>query len=566
MVRPQTQRRWCLSVIAELNENADILPFVRADRSDQKQGDLIMQAPARINFQASSPVYPAVSLANNELVGANSITFADPGPREGLRWAGSQAEIYVAPCNNENTDGLLRLVNDDGISLESSVEVLGSVDFTNHNLLSVNTIQINDPGPTEGLIFNGSGAKVVVSPLDNTNTDGYLRLINDGGISLESSVRVTNTLDMTNHNIAGVNALSINDPGPTEGLLFRNTGAKIVVSPLNGDNRDGYLRLINDGDISLESDVYVAGNMEFNNHNVTGINTITINDPGPTEGLIFEGTGAKVVVSPLDDSNRDGYLRLINDGGVSLESNVRITGDLTMETGGSIALQDQPITGVGNPGLVFSDPGPDGAIQWSGTQAQIYVAPLDNGNSDGYLRLRNDGGISLESNTRVTGDLTVEGRVESKGVLTFKSANTVRHRGVVDLLHPPGGYVRGQEWAWRYYHIRTPDTAGNSEMFRYDLTGYSYGIAQPISFTWVGYLYSGNRRLIQARAVNNHPQNGVGVSHYQGSDGHLYLKFGPIRQYYTGFVLDYMSGSTRERVQHNAGGYRVILTPNDVQL
>ena len=87
--------------------------------------------------------------------------------------------------------------------------------------------------------------------------------------------------------------------------------------------------------------------------------------------------------------------------------------------------------------------------------------------------------------------------------------------------------MRGQEWAWRYYHIRTPDTAGNSEMFRYDLTGYSYGIAQPISFTWVGYLYSGNRRLIQARAVTNHPQKGVGVSHYQGSDGHLYLKFGP---------------------------------------
>ena len=49
----------------------------------------------------------------------------------------------------------------------------------------------------------------------------------------------------------------------------------------------------------------------------------------------------------------------------------------------------------------------------------------------------------------------------------------------------------GQEWANRYYHIRTPDTAGNSEMFRYDLTGYSYGIARPLSFTWVGYLYSG---------------------------------------------------------------------------
>ena len=66
--------------------------------------------------------------------------------------------------------------------------------------------------------------------------------------SVSSSVRVTNTLDMTNHNISSEHA-QINDPGPTEGLIFSGTGAKIVVSPLNGENRDGYLRLVNDGDI-----------------------------------------------------------------------------------------------------------------------------------------------------------------------------------------------------------------------------------------------------------------------------------------------------------------------------
>ena len=141
----------------------------------------------------------------------------------------------------------------------------------------------------------------------------------------------------------------------------------------------------------------------MNNYNVAVVNTIHINDPGPTEGLIFSGTQAKVVVSPLDNSNTDGYLRLINDGGISLESTVRITGNLQMEGGAEINLRDRPIRGVGDPGLVFADPGPDGALQWAGTAAQIYVAPLDNGNSDGYLRLLNDGGISLESNVRMTG-------------------------------------------------------------------------------------------------------------------------------------------------------------------
>jgi hypothetical protein len=447
--------------------------------------------------------------------------------------------------------------------LESTVRVAGQMQMVDNDITGINALHIEGPGPSEGLIFDGAQAKIVVSPLDGSNTDGMLRLVNDDGISLESNVRVAGNIDMVNHNISAVNTLIIDDPGPTEGLIFRGSQAKVVVSPLDGSNTDGWLRLINDEGISMESNVRVAGNIDMVNHNISAVNTLIIDDPGPTEGLIFNGTQAKVVVSPLDDANTDGYLRLINDGGISLESTVRMTGNLTMEAGASISLRDQPISGAAS--LTIADPGPDGAIIWSGTQAQIYVAPLDNGNTDGYLRLKNDGGISLESDTRIDGALSVNGKT-TVGMFTNKSAQTTRHKGVVDLLHPPGGYVRGQEWAWRYYHIRTPDTAGNGEMFRYDLTGYSYGIAQPISFTWVGYLYSGNRRLIQNSAINNHPSNRVGVSQYQGTDGHLYLKFGPIRQYYTAFVLDYLSGSTRERVDHSSGGYEVILTPNDVQL
>ena len=52
--------------------------------------------------------------------------------------------------------------------------MLGSVDFTNHNLLSVNTIEINDPGPTEGLILTELGQRWS-SHRSIINTDGYLR-------------------------------------------------------------------------------------------------------------------------------------------------------------------------------------------------------------------------------------------------------------------------------------------------------------------------------------------------------------------------------------------------------
>ena len=89
----------------------------------------------------------------------------------------------------------------------------------------------------------------------------------------------------------------------------------------------------------------------MNNYNITGVNTLLIEDPGPTEGLIFNGTQAKVVVSPLDASNADGYLRLVNDGGISLESSVRIIRNLQMEAGAGINLRDSPIRGSAIQGL-----------------------------------------------------------------------------------------------------------------------------------------------------------------------------------------------------------------------
>ena len=545
-------------VIDSLTANPNNLPFVHNGQAAQKAGHLSMTAPAELRFESADPVYTAIRLANHNIGGINLIEFNDPGPNEGLNWRGTAAHIFVSPLDNSHADGYLRLQNDGGISLESSIRVIGHTNVNNYNISGVNAVSIHDPGPTEGLMFTGTGAKVVVSPLDDSNADGYLRLINDGGISLESSVYIAGHITVNDYNVSNVNTLQINDPGPTEGLLFSGTQAKVVVSPLDNSNADGYLRLINDGGISLESSVHLAGHMNFNNYNLSGVNTVSINDPGPTEGLIFTGTQAKVVVAPLDNSNADGYLRLINDGGISLESHVRITGDLQMEANAEINLRDQPIRGVGNPGLIFADPGPDGALQWAGTQAQIYVAPLNNGNSDGYLRILNDGGISLESTVRMTGHTDMR-------TFTTRSARIVRRKGVFDFTHPSGGYARGQEWANRYYHIRTPDTAGNSEMFRYDLTGYSYGIGRPLSFTWVGYLYSGNRQIINGRCRDN-AGNGIGCSVYQGSDNHLYLKFGPVRQYYNSFVLDYQSGSTGERIDHSAGGYSITLRPDNGNL
>ena len=49
--------------------------------------------------------------------------------------------------------------------------------------------------------------------------------------------------------------------------------------------------------------------------------------------------------------------------------------------------------------------------------------------------------------------------------------------------------VRGHEGAAVYYHIKTPLKKADYVMYRYDLTGYAYGLGKPLDIIWVGYNY-----------------------------------------------------------------------------
>lgn len=179
--------------------------------------------------------------------------------------------------------------------------------------------------------------------------------------------------------------------------------------------------------------------LSLNDNAIEGAAAVRFHDPGPGEGIAWRGTQAQIHVSPLDGGDGDGYLRLTNDDGIRLESHVRVSRNLLMEPGASISLSDRPVVGVGDPGLVFADPGPDGAVTWRGTQASIYVAPLDGSNADGYLRLANDAGISLESDVRTTGKLVVGGRL---GVGTAEPASRVEIRD--DSAPETGLTIRNQ--------------------------------------------------------------------------------------------------------------------------
>ena len=108
----------------------------------------------------------------------------------------------------------------------------------------------------------------------------------------------------------------------------------------------------NDGGIALEDHVYLP------NKNLKGLNVLEFEDPGADEAIRWKGTGASIYVSPLDNANSDGYLRIKNDGGIALEDNVY--------------LPNKNLTGLNE--LRFNDPGSDGAIQWDGTTADLRIS------------------------------------------------------------------------------------------------------------------------------------------------------------------------------------------------
>ena len=78
----------------------------------------------------------------------------------------------------------------------------------------------------------------------------------------------------------------------------------------------------------------------FNNKNLTGINHIQINDAGENEGIEWAGTGngAKIFVSPLNGGAADGYLRFINDGGISFEGGAQNREDMVIASNGNVGI------------------------------------------------------------------------------------------------------------------------------------------------------------------------------------------------------------------------------------
>ncbi len=178
-------------VVQELQADPSALPFIRSDADDSSAGTLTMNGNLLFN---ENPLRDSLIMNNNNATGFNALSFNDPGANEGLSWAGSQAKIFVSPLNDANSDGFLRFINDDGISLESAVRIAGDLLITG-GITGVQSIIATLAEITTAEIINAN-----ISNLNGPN--GQVEVL--GNLQLHSDIKLSDATEFIGTLRAGI--------------------------------------------------------------------------------------------------------------------------------------------------------------------------------------------------------------------------------------------------------------------------------------------------------------------------------------------------------------------------
>lgn len=222
-------------VVNELAANPGSLPYLRKNANDSTTG--ILTISGRLDM-TSGGVADSIRLNNNNIVGVNALTISDPGANEGLLFGGTQAKIVVSGLGNEDRDGYLRLINDEGISLESPVRIAGKTDV-------IGTLS-SDTSVTAPL---GTFTTVAASTGNITTVNGT-------------------TANFTTVNTTNLRAATVTSPG---GVMTFNTELQLNQNVRVGANV-GFVGTVRAGGLASTSTVTASGAITAGGEVVAGSN------------------------------------------------------------------------------------------------------------------------------------------------------------------------------------------------------------------------------------------------------------------------------------------------------
>jgi hypothetical protein len=229
-------------------------------------------------------------------------------------WSGAGAELW----NFEDTDMWFGTNNTRRLTIKNT----GTVDLHNNNLKSANQIQIQDPGVDEGIIWGETEAKIYVSPLDGQgNTDGYLRLINDGGIVFEPGGENMEAMTLAASGNVGIGTIAPTERLDIAGNVKIGSGNAIVLpTRFSSPNFTAHQIRMTDAQSGIEiesgANVKIAIDRDSDEDDDAFLVTYGANE---IPALRVEwngnvGVGAAVPNSALEIS--DGYIELATSKGV----------------------------------------------------------------------------------------------------------------------------------------------------------------------------------------------------------------------------------------------------------
>lgn len=212
-----------------------------------------------------------------------------------------------------------------GLDLNGNADISGSLTMSgshiymnNFNIYDINTLTFNDPGPNEGISWDGGNTKIYESPDDlTTNSAGNLQFVYGSTRRLtvnSTGIDVNNTITTT---YVDAETLKANDSGTTPGACKLHVGSLLspgssAVAQLGGFIRMSDQLIIHSGTSSNTVFVkYNGGNIDLTEGEGSGANPATVvNDLISTA----RGTGWEDQVNLISSDGTNKWNLLVDSG------------------------------------------------------------------------------------------------------------------------------------------------------------------------------------------------------------------------------------------------------------